>query len=64
MKPFVRLPQYGLGVLIGLGSLLLVGVIKAETAVSYLAVATLSALLVRGEWIRRRREKDEATKRV
>jgi hypothetical protein len=64
MKRFVRLPVRWQAVFFGFGSLLLVGIVQAETLASYLLVAGLAALVARGEWIRRRREKDEATRQA
>ena len=64
MKCFVRLPLPSQGMLFGLGGVLLVGVVEAKTVVSHLVVGGLAALLVRSEWMRRRREKDEAIRRV
>ncbi len=43
--------------LIGFGSLLLIGIVQQETVVSYLVVVGLAALLIRNERIRRRRER-------
>jgi uncharacterized membrane protein YhhN len=43
--------------LIGLGSLLLIGIVQQETVVSYLVVAGLAASLLRDDWIRRRKER-------
>jgi len=48
----------------GLGGVLLVGIVEAENVTSYLVVAGLAALSIRSERIRRRREKDEGTRRV
>jgi hypothetical protein len=56
MKRIVRPTGNWQGVLIGLGSLLLVGIVQQETVVSYMVVAGLAALLVRNERIRRRKE--------
>lgn len=64
MKRFVLPPVLPQAVIVGLGGVLLVGVIGAETVVSHLLVAGLVALSIRGERIRRRREKDEATRQV
>jgi hypothetical protein len=44
-------------VLIGLGSLLLIGIVQQETVVSYLVVAGLIGLLVRSERILRSKER-------
>lgn len=57
MKRIVRAQNNWQGVLIGVGSLLLIGIVQQETAVSYLVVAGLTALLVRDDWIRRRKGK-------
>lgn len=46
--------------LIGIASLLLACIIAAETALSYLVAAGLMALVVRGEWIRRRKTSGRA----
>lgn len=55
MKRFViRVPDWRMP-LIGVGSLLLAYVIVAETALSYLVAVALVALVVRGEWNRRRK---------
>ncbi len=57
MKRIVRSHETLQGVLIGFGSLLLIGIVQQETVVSYLVVAGLAALLIRNERIRRRRER-------
>ena len=57
MKRFVLLSENRQAVLIGFGSLLLVGIVQQESVVSYLVVAGLAALLARGESLRRHREK-------
>jgi hypothetical protein len=60
MKRFViRAPNWRM-LLIGVGGLLLACTIAAETAVSYLAAAGVAALVVRGEWIRRRKTSGRA----
>ncbi len=59
MKCFVRLRANWQMMLLGLGGLTIACIIAAETTTSYLVAAGLAALVVRGEWIRRRREKDE-----
>jgi hypothetical protein len=64
MKCFVRLREPWKGILIGLGSLLLVGVVQQETVVSYVIVASLAVLLARGEWLRHRREKNQTSGRA
>ena len=60
MKRVVRHGEHVQGVLIGLGSLLLIGIVQQETVVSYLLVASLAALLFRSERILRRRERTKA----
>ncbi len=56
MKRFVRsLPWQGL--LLGLSSLLLVGMVEREAAISYLVVCGLVALMIRQSWARHRRDK-------
>jgi hypothetical protein len=60
MKHIVRSHETLQGVLIGFGSLLLIGIVQQETVVSYLVVAGLTALLVRDDWIRRRKGKGRA----
>jgi hypothetical protein len=57
MKRIVRLEWDWQGMLIGFGSLLLIGIVQQETVFSYLVVAGLAALLIRNERIRRRRER-------
>lgn len=59
MKRLVRASENWQGMLIGLGSLLLIGIVQQETVVSYLVVAGLAASLVRDDWIRRRKGKNE-----
>jgi hypothetical protein len=59
MKCFVRFQASWQMMLLGVGSLLIACIITAETTTSYLVAAGLAALVVRGEWIRRRRERDE-----
>lgn len=55
MKRFViHAPDWRM-FLIGVGSLLLACIISAETTASYLVAAGLAALVVRGEWIHRRK---------
>lgn len=48
------------GVLIGLGSLLLIGIVQQETVVSYLVVAGLAALFFRSERTLRRKGRTKA----
>jgi hypothetical protein len=60
MKRIVRSHETLQGVLIGFGSLLLIGIVQQETVVSYLVVAGLTALLVRDDWVRRRKRKGRA----
>jgi hypothetical protein len=55
MKRVVRSTGNWQAVLIGFASLLLIGIVQQETVISYLVVASLAALLVRGELLRRRR---------
>lgn len=57
MKRIVRFEWDWQGMLIGFGSLLLIGIVQQETVVSYLVVVGLAALLIRNERIRRRRER-------
>lgn len=57
MKRIVRSHEKLQGVLIGFGSLLLIGIVQQETVVSYLVVASLAALLFRDDWIHRRKGK-------
>jgi hypothetical protein len=60
MKRFVtRTPDWRM-LLIGIASLPLACIIAAETALSYLVAAGLAALVVRGEWIRRRKTSGRA----
>jgi len=47
--------------LIGLTALLLVAIVEQETVFSHLVVFGLAALLARGEWLRHRREKNQAS---
>jgi len=60
MKRIVRLKWDWQGMLIGCGSLLLIGIVQQETVVSYMVVAGLAALLFRNERIRRRKERTKA----
>jgi hypothetical protein len=62
MKRFVRsLPWQGM--FFGLSSLLLVGIVEQETAISYLVVFGLMATMAWQSWARRRRDKDRAAQR-
>jgi hypothetical protein len=59
MKRIVRSTEKWQGVLIGFGSLLLIGIVQQETAVSYLVVAGVAALLIRDDWNHRRKGKSQ-----
>jgi hypothetical protein len=60
MKRIVRHKWDWQGMLIGCGSLLLIGIVQQETVVSYMVVAGLAAALFRNERIRRRKERTKA----
>jgi len=62
MKCFVRLPALWQAVLIGVGGLLLLSIVEAETVISHLIVAAIAVLLLRSEWISRRSEKNDVAR--
>jgi hypothetical protein len=57
MKRIVRVFPWQ-GFLLGLSSLLLVGIVEKEALISYLVVVGLTAMMIRQGWVRRRRGKD------
>ncbi len=63
MKRFVRLPKILQGALLVLGGFFLVAIVEQETVTSYLVLAGVTALLIRGEWLSYQQEKDEKASR-